>query len=156
MGSLFNFDAFCRQVSLTPCPLVGNRLDPVCYARNVELAAGTLIFQPGMCTSLYANVIYIHCLHYINIIATLVILVVALIMTGIMIYHIRSKYTAVGMCRKHSPPYMMLCKLIYHHNRSPRDINVLLHIRNPLHSGASIILWHNSRLIRCISCKSWL
>jgi hypothetical protein len=68
-----DFSSFCQQVSLPLCPLVGNKIEPLCYARNVELG-GLIVFQP----------------------ATIVILVIAMIMTLIMIYHIRSKYTAVG------------------------------------------------------------
>jgi hypothetical protein len=48
-------------------------IEPFCYARNVELN-GTLIFEP----------------------ATLVIYLMGLVMTGIMIYNIKAKYTAVG------------------------------------------------------------
>jgi len=70
-----DFNAICEKVALTVCPLVGavEGIEPTCYSRNVELA-GTLIFQP----------------------ATIIIHVIALIMTSIMIYHIKSKYTAVG------------------------------------------------------------
>jgi len=70
-----NFNYICSTVSLTLCPLVGEAdgIEPVCYSRNVRLA-DTLIFQPS----------------------TLIIHLIALIMTAIMIYHIRSKYTAVG------------------------------------------------------------
>eukprot|EP00158_Paraphelidium_tribonemae_P002765 Partr_v1_DN25646_c0_g1_i3_m4754 putative Chaperone required for the export of the chitin synthase chs3 from the endoplasmic reticulum (By similarity) len=67
------FDVFCKQVSLTVCPLVGEKLEPSCYSRNVELG-GSIVFQP----------------------ASIIIHLIALIMTGIMIYHIKSKYTAVG------------------------------------------------------------
>lgn len=58
------------------CPLLGSSglgLEPVCYSRNVEINK-TIIFQPATC--------FIH--------------IAALIMTAIMVYHIRSKYTAVG------------------------------------------------------------
>jgi hypothetical protein len=41
-----SFDYFCSQAPLSICPLVGNQVEPVCYARNVEIA-GTLIFEPG-------------------------------------------------------------------------------------------------------------
>lgn len=70
-----DFNSICEKVALTVCPLVGavEGIEPTCYSRNVELA-GTLIFQP----------------------ATIIIHVIALIMTSIMIYHIKSKYTAVG------------------------------------------------------------
>jgi len=70
-----DFNSICERVALTVCPLVGadEGVEPTCYSRNVEIAS-TLIFQP----------------------ATIIIHVIALIMTSIMIYHIKSKYTAVG------------------------------------------------------------
>ncbi|CAG8471279.1 5671_t:CDS:2 [Ambispora gerdemannii] len=70
-----DFNAICEMVALTVCPLVGSPdgIEPDCYSRNVEVAK-MLLFQP----------------------ATLIIHVIALIMTSIMIYHIKSKYTAVG------------------------------------------------------------
>ncbi|KAF9414088.1 Chitin synthase, class 7 [Entomortierella beljakovae] len=70
-----SFNYICSTVSLTLCPLVGDidGIEPICYSRNVKLA-DTLIFQPS----------------------TLIIHLISLIMTSIMIYHIRSKYTAVG------------------------------------------------------------
>ncbi|KAI7907129.1 chitin synthase III catalytic subunit [Cokeromyces recurvatus] len=70
-----NFYGICRTVAISLCPLIGEQdgIEPVCYSRNVELA-GNIIFQPS----------------------TLIMDVVAIIMTMIMIYHIRSKYTAVG------------------------------------------------------------
>ncbi|KAJ3337124.1 Chitin synthase, class 7 [Gonapodya sp. JEL0774] len=67
-----SFDYFCDQVTLTVCPLVGG-VEPQCYSRSLEVG-GTLLFQPG------AYVIYL----------------VALIMTVIMIFHIKVKFTAVG------------------------------------------------------------
>ncbi|TFY68020.1 hypothetical protein EVG20_g3713 [Dentipellis fragilis] len=69
------FDGICQTAAMVVCPLVGNGqgIEPTCYSRNVDIA-GTLIFQPATC--------FIH--------------IVAIIMTAIMIYHIRSKYTAVG------------------------------------------------------------
>ncbi|KAI8384506.1 chitin synthase III catalytic subunit [Radiomyces spectabilis] len=71
----FSFNGICQTVALTLCPLIGKHdgIEPVCYSRNVDLA-GNLIFQP----------------------ATLIIDIVAIIMAAIMIYHIKSKYTAVG------------------------------------------------------------
>lgn len=97
-----SFNRFCDEVALIVCPLVGDKIEPQCYARNIEIN-GTLIFQPGkpIITHGYLwiyNLIWIMvCLflssHYI---ATLVVHVVALIMTAIMIFHIKSKYTAVG------------------------------------------------------------
>ncbi|CAO3608523.1 unnamed protein product [Mucor hiemalis] len=71
----FSFSGICRTVALPLCPLIGqtNGIEPVCYSRNIDIG-GNLVFQP----------------------ATLVIDIVAIIMAAIMIYHIRSKYTAVG------------------------------------------------------------
>ncbi|KAI9471932.1 MAG: chitin synthase III catalytic subunit [Benjaminiella poitrasii] len=70
-----NFNGICKTIAISLCPLIGqyDGIEPVCYSRNVELS-GNIIFQPS----------------------TLIMDVVAIIMTMIMIYHIRSKYTAVG------------------------------------------------------------
>ncbi|KAI0638913.1 chitin synthase III catalytic subunit [Trametes polyzona] len=76
MGVQFgSFDDICQTAALVICPLVGSTqgIEPSCYSRNVEIS-GTLIFQPSTA--------FVH--------------VVAIFMTGIMIFHIRSKYTAVG------------------------------------------------------------
>ncbi|KAI0757470.1 chitin synthase III catalytic subunit [Daedaleopsis nitida] len=76
MGIKFgSFDEICQTAALVICPLIGSSqgIEPSCYSRNVEIS-GTLIFQPSTC--------FIH--------------IVAIFMTGIMIFHIRSKYTAVG------------------------------------------------------------
>lgn len=76
MGIQFgSFDSFCETAALVVCPLIGtdHGIEPTCYSRNVEIS-GRLLFQPS--TS------FVH--------------VVALLMTAIMIFHIRSKYTAVG------------------------------------------------------------
>ncbi|KAF9163617.1 Chitin synthase, class 7 [Mortierella sp. AD011] len=88
----FKFGSFnntCSKVSLTLCPLVGSTdgIEPLCYSRNVKLA-DTLIFQPS----------------------TLIIHIIALVMTAIMIYHIRSKYTAVG--RKEIAMFFYLYMLV--------------------------------------------
>ncbi|KAJ7081300.1 chitin synthase III catalytic subunit-domain-containing protein [Mycena belliarum] len=76
MGVQFgSFNSICETAALVICPLVGTDqgIDPSCYSRNVDVG-GTLIFQPSTC--------FVH--------------IVAIIMTIIMILHIRSKYTAVG------------------------------------------------------------
>jgi len=76
MGIQFgSFDSICETAALVVCPLVGTNqgIEPNCYSRNVDIG-GTLIFQPSTC--------FVH--------------IVAIIMTAIMILHIRSKYTAVG------------------------------------------------------------
>ncbi|KAJ1657366.1 Chitin synthase, class 7 [Dispira simplex] len=71
-----SFDDICFKVTYPWCPLVGNSklgAEAECYSRNIELGS-TIIFQAS----------------------TLVIDIVAFFMTIIMIYHIRTKYTAVG------------------------------------------------------------
>ncbi len=69
-----DFELLCKHAPLPLCQLLGSDgLQPTCYARSVEVA-NTIIFQ--------AATGFIH--------------IVALIMTIIMILHIRSKYTAVG------------------------------------------------------------
>jgi len=70
-----SFTGICQQAAFIICPLVGasQGTEPTCYSRNVQIGR-TLIFQPAAC--------FVH--------------IVAIIMTLIMIFHIRSKYTAVG------------------------------------------------------------
>jgi hypothetical protein len=86
------FNGICKTIAISLCPLIGqyNGIEPVCYSRNVELS-GNIIFQPCKCLTV---IIKKNTKTYA--IATLIIDVVAIIMTMIMIYHIRSKYTAVG------------------------------------------------------------
>ncbi|EJD04526.1 uncharacterized protein FOMMEDRAFT_155672 [Fomitiporia mediterranea MF3/22] len=80
-----SFNGICQAAPLVICPLVqtAQGVVPTCYSRNVDVG-GTLIFQPSTC--------FIH--------------IVAIIMTIIMILHIRSKYTAVGELSfvKHARP----------------------------------------------------
>jgi len=76
MGLQFgSFNGICETAALVICPLIGTAqgVVPSCYSRNVDIGK-TLIFQPSTC--------FVH--------------IVAIIMTIIMILHIRSKYTAVG------------------------------------------------------------
>lgn len=75
-----DFYAACSQASLPLCSLVGSSpvsgttgIQPICYARTIELA-NTIIFEGAAC--------FVH--------------IIALIMTVIMIIHVRSKFTAVG------------------------------------------------------------
>lgn len=77
-----DFDTICTKTPLPLCPLVGP-LSPItgahsiqtnCYSRTVELA-NTMIFQGA---ASFAHIL-------------------ALIMLVIMIIHVRSKFTAVGM-----------------------------------------------------------
>ncbi|KAJ7719933.1 chitin synthase III catalytic subunit-domain-containing protein [Mycena metata] len=90
MGIQFgSFNSICDTAALVICPLVGTEqgIEPSCYSRNVDIG-GTLIFQPSTC--------FVH--------------IVAITMTGIMILHIRSKYTAVG--RKEIVTFFWLYALI--------------------------------------------
>ncbi|KAJ7163088.1 chitin synthase III catalytic subunit-domain-containing protein [Mycena filopes] len=90
MGVQFgSFNSICDTAALVICPLVGTDqgIEPSCYSRNVDVG-GTLIFQPSTC--------FVH--------------IVAIIMTAIMILHIRSKYTAVG--RKEIVTFFWLYALI--------------------------------------------
>lgn len=69
-----SFDSICSSAALVVCPILGEYgLEPDCYSRNVMLGSYVL-FQPA--------VLFVH--------------ILALAMTGIMILHVRSKYTAVG------------------------------------------------------------
>ncbi|KAJ3063642.1 Chitin synthase, class 7, partial [Podochytrium sp. JEL0797] len=75
-----NFDYLCSKAPLPLCPLVSSTAfpaatEPLCYARNIDINSGSyLLFEPS----------------------TMFVQIIALIMTLIMIYYIRSKYTAVG------------------------------------------------------------
>lgn len=70
-----DFTAICERAALLVCPLLqtDHGVEPNCYGRNVQLGK-QLIFQPATC----------------------VVHIAAFFMTVIMVYHIRSKYTAVG------------------------------------------------------------
>jgi hypothetical protein len=77
-----DFDEICRKAAVPLCALVGpgspigglkTGIQPDCYSRSIELA-NTIIFQG----------------------ATDAMHIVALIMTAIMVIHVRSKFTAVG------------------------------------------------------------
>ncbi|KAI7233036.1 chitin synthase export chaperone [Hortaea werneckii] len=81
MGGFGDFSSICSEAPLPLCPLVGD-INPItgthytqanCYARTVEVA-NTIIFEGA---AGFAHII-------------------ALIMTVIMIIHVRSKFTAVG------------------------------------------------------------
>ncbi|KAG8935903.1 Chitin synthase, class 7 [Tulasnella sp. 418] len=89
MVAFGSFKDICETAALVVCPLVETQqgVEPTCYSRNVEIAR-SLIFQPATC--------FVH--------------IVAIIMTGIMIYHVRSKYTAVG--RKEIVMFFYLYALI--------------------------------------------
>jgi hypothetical protein len=91
MAQFGDFKRICNTVALTVCPLVGSPLglEPTCYSRGIELQ-GTLIFQP----------------------ATIIIHALALLMTTLMIYHIKSKYTAVGRREIAMFFYLYMCVTI--------------------------------------------
>lgn len=59
-------------------------LVPDCYSRNIDIN-NTIIFQPG--------------LYLLTDPATCLIHMAAIIMTAIMLWHVHSKYTAVGKCK---------------------------------------------------------
>lgn len=77
-----DFDSICQKAVIPLCTLVGAESPTTktrgilanCYARNIEVA-NTIIFQAA---TAFAHIL-------------------ALVMTVIMILHIRSKFTAVGM-----------------------------------------------------------
>lgn len=76
-----DFETICRRTAVPLCALVGppsaiagtTGIQPDCYSRSIELA-NTIIFQG----------------------ATDAMHILALIMTAIMVIHVRSKFTAVG------------------------------------------------------------
>lgn len=82
-----DFHSLCGQAALPLCAEVGeithiagsHGIEAECYARNIELA-NTIIFQGAAS--------FMH--------------IIALIMTVIMILHVRSKFTAVGTLRSAS------------------------------------------------------
>lgn len=79
--SFGGFNSICQKAAIPLCSLVGpassisgsTGIIPNCYARNIELA-NTIIFEGAAS--------FMH--------------IVALVMTVIMILHVRSKFTAVG------------------------------------------------------------
>lgn len=89
-----DFDSICKKAAIPLCTLVGpvssvtdtRGILPNCYARNIEVA-NTIIFQ--------AAADFIH--------------ILALVMTVIMILHVRSKFTAVGACSFYSTLLEFIC-----------------------------------------------
>ena len=74
--SFGNYDGTCQGLAMVSCPLLGPNgtgLYPECYSRNIDIN-NNIIFQPATCL--------IH--------------MAAIIMTFIMLWHVHSKYTAVG------------------------------------------------------------
>lgn len=81
MSGFGSFVDICENAPLPLCASIGNLLpavnhvgiEPICYARNIELA-NTIIFE-GAASAMH---------------------IVALVMTVVMVLHVRSKFTAVG------------------------------------------------------------
>ncbi|KAI9225687.1 MAG: chitin synthase export chaperone [Piptocephalis tieghemiana] len=73
-----SFEGPCATSALVVCPLLGSNnvgMSPICYSRNYEWrSSGFFIFQP----------------------AALVIRLCILPIAGVMVFHVKSKYTAVG------------------------------------------------------------
>ncbi|KAJ1507762.1 Chitin synthase, class 7, partial [Coelomomyces lativittatus] len=72
-NEVIKFDYLCSQVAYPFCVFFGSKNEPSCFSRNAEIGS-RLFFQP----------------------ATLMIYILALLMTSIMIHNIKVKYTAVG------------------------------------------------------------
>ena len=83
MSGFGYFTGICQTAPLPLCASVGPitsiasgvGIEPECFARNIELA-NTIIFQ-GAASAMH---------------------IVALVMTVVMVLHVRGKFTAVGMC----------------------------------------------------------
>lgn len=88
---IINFSLLCSRVPLSVCPALGMN-DPLCFARNINIG-NWLMFQPGKRDD-HSQCAPRLCLHTT---ATVAVDVAAIVMTLVMIYHIKSKYTAVGM-----------------------------------------------------------
>jgi hypothetical protein len=87
-----SFDYICEHAALVVCPMVGTAQGtmPTCYARNVQLGS-QIIFQPGtLFIPLFLSIVTL------TKTATCFVHIAALAMTAIMLFHLRSKYTAVG------------------------------------------------------------
>jgi Chitin synthase export chaperone len=105
MGISFgSYTEVCDTVAMVVCPLLGSSmgLEPTCYSRNVEINS-TVIFQPGERVAWSSACLHSNGPMFLSLLtltsciaATCVIHIAALVMTAVMVYHIRSKYTAVG------------------------------------------------------------
>lgn len=73
------FDWICKQSPLPLCTAIKAN-DPLCYSRNLDLGS-FLLFEP-------CNILLI--------LATVLVDIVAICMTCIMIFNVKSKYTAIG------------------------------------------------------------
>ncbi len=126
-----DFDSLCKQAAVPLCSVVGHithiagshGLEAECYARNIELA-NTIIFQGAAS--------FMH--------------IAALIMTVIMILHVRSKFTAVGGLPKPEIPCMENVETNDTINRSQGNYVLLLHLHDALVCVADSRFWR---------CSSW-
>jgi len=106
-----NFETLCLKVALPLCSLVGppssitgaTGIPTECYSRSVELA-NTIIFQGA---ADFAHII-------------------ALIMTAIMIIHVRSKFTAVG--RLYCPELVLASAIAYINCLGRKEITTFFYI----------------------------
>ena len=116
-----DFETICKKSALPLCSLIGSTspisgkvgIEPNCYARSVEFA-NTIIFS--------AATDFMH--------------ILALGMTAVMILHVRSKFTAVGMSGPEllgegGAPRMQKSTDVSK-NRSQRDHHLLLSLHAPL------------------------
>ncbi|KAB5518002.1 chitin synthase III catalytic subunit [Coniochaeta sp. 2T2.1] len=95
MGGFGDFTSICQNAPLPLCASVGAitsisrgvGIEPDCYARNIELA-NTIIFQ-GAASAMH---------------------IIALVMTVVMVLHVRGKFTAVG--RKEITTFFYLYMLL--------------------------------------------
>lgn len=110
-----DFADICLKTPIPLCALVGpydgsegRGIEPTCYARSIDVA-NTIIFQA-------AND-FIH--------------ILSLVMTLIMVLHVRSKFTAVGRSQREDGREFENMVLMRHVYRPERDYNFLL----PIHGA---------------------
>lgn len=157
MVELGSFNDICRQSSLAICPVIGDKLgiEPTCYSRNIEFG-GTLIFQackpPSSCLLLLV-LQEPHADRGFSV-ATLIVHVFSLVMTSIMIYHIKSKFTAIG---KDSSVFgqvtLSLCRALLG-GRAEGDCAVLLFIHACHPTRLFLDIQHHPGCYTAVSRKS--
>lgn len=134
-----DFEEICAKTPLPLCPLVGtvsqisgtHSTYPDCYARSIELA-NTIIFEGA---TGFAHIL-------------------ALIMLVIMILHVRSKFTAVGMS-DFSYGTRRAGKGLKTRRQWDRDNNVLMHEQVGRRSPHSSTHTHSSQCARWSSIVAW-
>jgi hypothetical protein len=99
--NIFDFNLICQRTPLSICPALGIN-DPSCFARNISIGSW-LIFQPGNLVAAVCSRLTEHTRSLFMHTATITVDISAIVMTMIMIYHIKSKYTAVGTTASASP-----------------------------------------------------